>query len=181
MKNARVTFNLLDRDYHDLFCYKEIICHLIFDFKMELTSKDRYVAGVHLNNHPFSMTYASVVSCGSVRLAFLIVELNDLDILSGNTQNAYLNAPTKEKVFLYDGDEWKSDQGEIVIVVRAIYGLNSSALAWRNHLSEILGNRLVFQSSLADTDAYFKEATDKTGDEYYTYILFYVDDLMIFD
>ena len=145
MKNSRVTFNLLDRDYHDLFCYKEIICHLIFDFKMELTSKDRYVAGVHLNNHPFSMTYASVVSCGSVRLAFLIVELNDLDILSGNTQNAYLNAPTKEKVFFNAGDEWKYDQGKVIIIVRSLYGLNSSALIWSNHLYEILSYHFVSQ------------------------------------
>ena len=41
------------------------------------------------------MTYESVISRDSVRLAFLIAKLNDLDILSGDIQNAYLNALTK--------------------------------------------------------------------------------------
>ena len=68
---------------------------------------------------------------------------------------------------------------EIVIIVRYLYGLNYSALAWRNHLSEILGNHLGLQSSLADPGVWLKAATDKTGNEYYTYILVYVDDLLI--
>ena len=37
------------------------------------------------------------------------------------------------------------------------------------------------QSYLADPNVLFKVATDKTGNEYYTYILVYVDDLLIFD
>ena len=82
----------------------------------------------------------------------LLQRLNDLDILSGDIQNAYLNAPKKEKLFFYAGDEWKLDQGKVLIIVRAIYGLKSSVLAWSNHLSETLGNHLISQSSLADTN-----------------------------
>ena len=82
----------------------------------------------------------SGVSCNSVRLAFLIEDLNYLDILAGDIQNSYLNTPTKEKVFLYAGDEWKYDQAKIIIIVRDLYSLNSSALVRRNHLYEILGN-----------------------------------------
>ena len=70
------------------------------------------------------MAYASVVSHDSVRLVFPIESLNDLDILAVEIQSAYLNSPTKEKVFFYDGDGWKSDQGKVVIIVRDIYGLN---------------------------------------------------------
>ena len=54
-------------------------------------------------------------------------------------------------------------------------------MAWRKHLSEILGNHLGLQSYLADTGVWLKVATDKTGNEYYTYILVYVDDLLIFE
>ena len=46
------------------------------------------------------MIHASVVSCNGVRLDFLIAALNDLYILEGDIQNAYLNASTKEKVYL---------------------------------------------------------------------------------
>ena len=50
------------------------------------------------------MTYASMFSYDSVRLAFFIGVLNDLYIFAGDIQNAYLNAPTKEKLFFYAGD-----------------------------------------------------------------------------
>ena len=120
---------------------------------MELTRKARYVSGGNLTNNNFSMTYASVFSCDSVRISFLITALNDLDILSGYIHNAYLNALTKEKIFFYDADEWKSDQGKVVNIVIALYGLKYIDLAWRNHIYEILGNHLGFQSSLDDTNA----------------------------
>ena len=99
MKRSWVAFNFLDRDNHAPVGYKEITYHLIFYVRMDLNSKARYVAGGHITNPPFSMTYAIVVSSDSLHLAFLIVALNYLDILSGDIQNAYLNAPTKDKVF----------------------------------------------------------------------------------
>ena len=181
MKNSRVAFNFLDRYNHALVGYKEITCHLIFDVKMDPTRKARYLAGGYLAYPPLSMTYAIMVSLDSVCLTSLIASLNYLDILSGDIQNAYLNALTKEKVFFYPGDEWKSDQGKVVFVVIALYGLKSSDLAWGNHLYEILGNNLGFQSSLADNGICFKAAKDKTRNEYYTYILVYVDDFLIVD
>ena len=90
------------------------------------------------------MMYASMVSCDSVRLAFLVVDFDNLDILSRDIQNSYFNDPTKEKLFFYAGDEWKYDQVNFFIV-RDLYGLKSSAFAWRNNLSEVLGNHLGFQ------------------------------------
>ena len=86
-----------------------------------------------------------VVSRDIVSLAFLLADLNDLDILAGYTQNSYLNIPKKEKLFFYTGDEWNSDQGKVVVIVRALYGLKSSALEWRDNLYDILGNHLKFQ------------------------------------
>ena len=138
---------------------------------MDLTSKTRYVTEENISNPPLSMTYSSVVSCDSVLLALLISAFNYLNILAGDIQNAYLNNPTKEKLFFYAGDEWKSDQGKVVVIVRDIYVLNSIALAWINHLSDIVGNHLGFQSSLSYPDFWFKEATDKFEKEYYTYII----------
>ena len=97
MKNSRVTLNLLDRDNHALVGYKEVTCHLIFCVKIDLTRKSRYVAGGHI-------TYVTMVGRGSVLLSFLIAALNGLDVLSGDINNAYVNAPTKDRVFFYNGD-----------------------------------------------------------------------------
>ena len=59
---------------------------------------------------PKDMVYASVVSRDSVRLAFLLAALNDLDILAADVQNAYLNAPTTEKVYTTAGEEFGADK-----------------------------------------------------------------------
>ena len=71
---------------------------------MDPTRKTIYVSGGHINYPPLSMTYASMFSYDSVRLDFFIGVLNDLYIFAGDIQNAYLNAPTKEKLFFYAGD-----------------------------------------------------------------------------
>ena len=61
MNNSRIAFQVLDADDQPPIGYTEITCHLIFDVKMDLTRKARYVAGGHLTDPPSSMTYASVV------------------------------------------------------------------------------------------------------------------------
>ena len=181
MKNSRASFNFLDKNNHTPVGYKEITCHLIFDVEMDLTRKFRYVSEGHLDDPPSFMNYVIVVSCDIFLLSFLIAALNDLDILSGDIQNAYFNAPTKGNFVLNAGDDLKYDQVKVVVVVRALYGLKLVFLAWGNNLSEILGNHLGYQSSLADTKYLFKESIDNAGNEYYTYILVYIDDFIIVD
>jgi len=50
-----------------------------------------------MTDPPAHLTYSSVVSRDSVRLAFLSAALNDLDLLAADIGNAYLNANTKRK------------------------------------------------------------------------------------
>jgi hypothetical protein len=45
------------------------------------------------------MTYSTVVGRESIQIAFLVTALNNLNILAGDIQNAYLNAPTQEKLY----------------------------------------------------------------------------------
>ena len=170
IKNSRIDFEVLDKDTSFPVGHTEITCHLIFDDKMDLTRKARYVAGVHLTDTPPSMTYASVVGRETVRIAFLVAALNDLNIFSGNIQNAYLNAETKEKIFFYAGDEWRSNRGRILVIRRALYGLKFSALMWRNHLSDVIGNELGFKSYLSDPYIWMKAIITSSGYKYYAYI-----------
>jgi hypothetical protein len=65
---------------------------MIFDVKMDFTRKARFVAGGHMTDPPTSMTYSSVVSRDSVRIAFLIAAMNDLEVLGADGGNANLNA-----------------------------------------------------------------------------------------
>ena len=83
---------------------------------MDPTRKSRYCAGEHLNDTPSYMIHASVVIPDSVITDLLISDLNDIDTLAGDIQNAYLNAPTKEKDFFYAGYERKCDEGNLAVL-----------------------------------------------------------------
>jgi hypothetical protein len=158
--------------------FQEIKCHWVFDVKMDLTRKSRFVAGGHMTTTPVQ-TYSSVVSRDSVRLAFLIAALNGLDLQACDVGNAYLNAECREKIWFVAGPEFGEHQGKVIIVVRALYGLKSSGAAWRKLLQDMIIGELDFTPSKADRDVYIRPAVAKDGFEYYEMILVYVDDLLI--
>ena len=158
----------------DMIGFQEIKCHVIFDVKMDFTRKARFVAGGHLTEAPGSITYSSVVSRDSIRLAFLIAGLNDLDVLAGDVTNAYLNAPCREKIWFEGQLETGEDRGKVLIITRALYGLKSSGAAWRADLAATLRD-LHFSSTQADPDVWIRSA-----ETHYEMILVYVDDILIF-
>jgi hypothetical protein len=97
--------------------------HMVFDFKPDFARKARLVAGGHMTDPPACITNASVVSQESVRIAFLIAALNDLDVLSADIGNAYLNARAREKIYVICGPEFGDQNiGRKAIIVRALYG-----------------------------------------------------------
>ena len=178
MKNVRVAFNILDDDANLPPGHTFVKCHIIFDVKMDLTRKSRYVAGGHMTKPPSSMTYASVVSRESVRIILTLAALNGLDVLSSDIQNAYLTAPTKEKIWTTCGAEFGGeDSGKRAVIVRALYGLRGSGAAFRNHLAKLMSD-LGFHSCKADPDVWMRRATKPDGSYYYEYVLFYVDDAL---
>jgi hypothetical protein len=68
--------------------------------------------------------------------------------------------------------------GQTVIVVRAMYGLKSSGAAWHAQLSSTLRD-MNFTPSLADPDVWMRPSAKPNGEEYYEYILVYVDDILV--
>ena len=121
-----------------------IVVILRVPMKFELTRKDHYVADGHLIDPLMSMTYSSDVSRNSVRIGLLIAALNDIVILAGNIQNAYLNATTKEKIYFIAGNERKGNKDRVFVIICALYGLKNSALQFCNHISDVVGNKLGF-------------------------------------
>ena len=137
----------------DMRGYQEIKCNIIFDVKMDFTRKARYVAGGHMTEAPVAITYSSVVSRDSVRLAFLIAALNDLNVACCDIGNAYLNAPCKEKIWFVAGPECGEYNGKPMILVRALYGLKSSGASWRSMFKEFIEQALGFTNTRVDADA----------------------------
>ena len=119
-----------------------------------------------------------MVTRESIRIAFLIAALNEVDILSANIGNAYLQAPAREQVHTTAGPEFGLSRiRETVIIVRVMYGLKTSGAAWHAQLSETL-HSMNFKPSLADRDVWYRAACKENGFEYYEYLLVYVDDIL---
>ncbi len=81
MKDVRVAFKIQLNGQSAPIGYQKIPCHMIFDIKMEdFRCKARLVAGGHMTKAPATITYTSVVSWETVRVALLMAALNDLNV-----------------------------------------------------------------------------------------------------
>ena len=179
MNRVMVSFKETNVEPDKLVGYQEITTHMIFDIKLgeNFRRKARLVADGHKTSTPASVTYSSVVSRDSVRICLLIAALNDLDLQSGDIENAYLTAPCRERMWTRAGSEFGPNKGKVYIVVRALYGLKSSGAAFRAFLAERLDD-MGFKSTNIDPDVWIRPAVKHDGEEYYEYILVYVDDIL---
>jgi hypothetical protein len=132
------------------------------------------VAGGHTKEPPASVTYTSVVSRDSIRLVFLLAVLNGMEVLACDVENAYLNALCREKIWFKGGPECGEEQGGVMVISRALYGLKSAGASSRAMLSDTLqGPEFGFRPTQADQDVYRPNDTD-----YYEMVLVYVDDIL---
>ena len=179
MKNNRIGFEEYQGKIEDLVGYEEITAHMIFDVKLSenFRRKARYVADGHKLDTPQSITYSTVVSRDSVRILLTVAALNDIDVMGCDVQNAFLTAKNTEKHWMRAGPEFGHEQGKNFLVVRALYGLKSASAAFRSFLAEKLDDA-GFTSTHADPDVWIRPAVKSCGEEYYEYVLCYVDDLI---
>ena len=68
--------------------------------------------------------------------------------------------------------------GKVALIRRALYGGKVAGRDFWHHLRECM-TRLGFTSSKADPDVWFRQSTRATGEEYYEYVLLYVDDVIV--
>ena len=76
---------------------------IFFDVEMDFTRKASFVANGSTTEAPVAICYSSGVSRDSIRIAFLIAVLNELDIFACDIGSAYLNAPCQEKIWFKAG------------------------------------------------------------------------------
>jgi len=146
---------------------------MIYDVKHDGRHKARLVADGHLTGIPIEPVYSGVVSLKSLRIVVFLAELNILDLWGGDVGNAYLEAITREKVYIVAGPEFGKRKGLIVVVHKALYGLKLSGKMWHEKLHDTLRD-LGFIPSKADPDIWMRPTKDGTR---YEYIAVYVDDL----
>jgi hypothetical protein len=179
MKDVRIAIKCLNPGKCVPLDYKWIKCHMIFDIKIEnLRRKARVIAGGHMTGAPMIMTYASMVSRETVRIALTITALNDLEVIAADILNAYISAQIKEKVWCALGPEFGPDAGKSAIIVRALYGLKSAGAAFHAHLADCM-QHLGYTSCPANPDLCYKEVKQPvTRVSYYSTILICVYDIL---
>ena len=125
-----------------------------------------------------TITYASVVSREKVRIALMIAALNDLEVKSGDILTDFVQAQVTEKVWTTFDPEFGKDARKTALIVRALYGQKSAGAAFRSPLARCMES-LGYQSCKDDPDLWFKsEVRPEDGVNYYSYILYYVDDIL---
>ena len=147
MRNVRIEFEKLDGVTPDEIRkgeikpkYEHANVHIIFEIKMDgkFTIKARLVADGHTTAPPSSITYSSFWFRESVRIAFILESLNELDIFACDIGNAYLNYKYREKLLTEAGTEFGIEKGMVMIIERSLYGLKSSGASWEAKLAHTL-------------------------------------------
>jgi hypothetical protein len=152
-----VSFKHLDDGEEVPVGYQYIDCHMIFDVKLDgFRLKARMVAGGHMTEAPAVMTYSSVVSRESVRIALTLATLNDLQVKASDVMNAYLTAPCEEEIWTILGPEFGGDAGKKALIVRALYSLKSAGASFGGHLADCM-RELGYKSCKSDPDVWMKE------------------------
>ena len=152
--------------------------HIIWDVKIDFTRKARLVLDGYKCTTPTGSTSAGAVSRESVRIALTYAALNRLDVCAADIQNAYLQAPSSQKDFIYCGLEFGSEnKGKRALIKRALYGGKAAGRDFRNHLRDCM-RHLKFEPCLSDPDVWMRPAKKADDTEYYEFVLLYVDDAL---
>ena len=140
--------------------YQKIKVHLVFACKHDGHHKARLVAGGHLTPDPIDSIHSGVVSTRPLGLSIFLAKLNNMEVWGADIGNAYLEAITKEKVYIVGGPEFEEVQTHILVIHKALYGLNSSGLRWSQRLCDIM-LQLGFTSCKADLCVWSREVKNK--------------------
>ena len=71
--------------------------------------------------------------------------------------NAYLQALTKEKLFIVGGPEFEELQGHVLVMHKALYGTRSGGASWNDKPFDII-HQMGFKPSKADPDIWMKSS-----------------------
>ena len=103
----------------------------------------------------------------------------DLGVMAMETENAYLQAPSPEKDFIVCGAEFGSENvGKVAFITRALCGGKVTGRDFWHHFRDCM-DHLGFTSCRADPNVWKRAATKPGGEEYFEYVLLYVDDCLV--
>jgi hypothetical protein len=117
---------------------------------------------------------STMVALDTIKIVFIASYHMKLKCLAGDITLAYIQAFTKEKVYTIAGPEFgEALEGCILLIHKALYGLQGSGKAWQCKLADDLYT-IGFIPSKADPNLWMRKQED-----HYEYIAVFVDDLLV--
>ena len=119
--------------------------------------------------------YAGIVGMETMRLGFLLAEMNGLQVCAADISSAYLYAKTREKRYIIASPEFGALAGEKLVIDHSLYGLRTSGAHFHEHLGQKL-HRMGYTPSRTDPDFWIS----RHPDGHYEYITNYVGNVICF-
>ena len=111
---------------------------MIFDVKVYLRRKYRLVFGGHVVDSSGHKVYEITIKSVSDRILFTITIANNLEFMTVDIVNAYLNANTQENIYTCAGADFElvgiMAEGNLLRLIKALYGLHTSGNMCHSHL-----------------------------------------------
>jgi hypothetical protein len=101
MGNVCVAFEILGPNEHAPKGWHKASGHVVFNVKMDFTRKARWVKDGHKMPDSPTPSFAGVVSRESICISLMYAALLGLPVWGADTRNAYLQAPSSEKHFIF--------------------------------------------------------------------------------
>ncbi|KFD60150.1 hypothetical protein M514_27678 [Trichuris suis] len=162
---------------------KPISCKWVFKAKLDSqgrvqTYKARLVARGFSQKYgeDYDETFAPVVKHDTIRVLFAVAAARGLHVRHLDVKCAYLNGKLEEELYMEQpqGFVEAGKESKVLLLKKSIYGLRQSARCWNRKATEAL-SQLGFVPSQADQCLFTRK--EKDGES--TYVLLYVDDLLV--
>jgi hypothetical protein len=137
--------------------------------------KARLVVGGHVIDSLVYTTYSLVIENISVCLLFLAAQHQGSGIMTGDIGNVFPTAPFADKVWSKCGPEFGDQEGAIVTLQRALYGLKTALRSFHKIFGDTL-QQMGLTPTQADQDLWYCKANNHAG---YDYLATHVDDIAI--
>jgi hypothetical protein len=179
MGNVCVAFEILGLNAKAPPGWHKASGHIVFGVKMDFTWKARWVKDGHKTPDSTTSSFAGVVSRDSIHISLTYAALLGLTVIGADIRNAYLQDPSSEKHFIICGPEFViENEGRVALIWRALYGDKVAGHDFWHHLQDCMG-QLGFSSLHADLDVWLWLLKQSTGEEYYKYVLLYINKILI--
>ncbi|KFD64371.1 hypothetical protein M514_23395 [Trichuris suis] len=124
----------------------------------------------------YDETFAPVVKYDTVRTLLAVAAARKLHVRHLDVRSAYLNSTLEEEIYIEQPPDFvvRGQEDKVLLLHKSLYGLKQSARAWNKMATDTLA-KLLFEQGKADQCLFSRLERDRSR----TYVLLYVDDLLV--